>query len=205
MAELAAVDPKLPLNACCFECKKERGNQLMKTMCDVARGVAKISLLIVLAFSAAAQERREIPSFRTYGDRPSDGDVTAIDDLIQTYKDSWAAQDTEAFIQLHAEDTEWINAYARLFQDAASLGTFVEQRLFPNFDSAVSRQEIVNMKPVSIRYLGDDAAVVHMYTDGARGASRNEGEELRRTHIHLVLAKQRSSWKIVHTAIMDAR
>jgi hypothetical protein len=61
------------------------------------------------------------------------------------------------------------------------------------------------MQTISIRYLGEDAAVVHMYTEGQRGASRNEGEEVRRTHLHLVLAKQTAAWKVVHTAIMDAR
>ena len=106
---------------------------------------------------------------------------------------------------LHADDVEWINAYARLFQDAASLGEFIEQRLFPAFDSAVSQQEIANMRAISVRYVGDDAAVVHMYTDGERGVSRNAGKKMRRTHIHLVLEKQQCDWKIVHTAIMDAR
>jgi len=177
----------------------------MKTMSGAARIITNSFLLVVLSFSVAAQERREVPDFRSYGDPASNSDAAAIDKLIQTYKDSWATQNTEAFMRLHTEDTEWINAYARLFQDAASLGNFVEQRLFPNFDSAVSRQEIANMKLISIRYLGDDAAVVHMYTDGARGASRNEGEELRRTHIHLVLTKQQADWRIAHTAIMDAR
>ena len=61
------------------------------------------------------------------------------------------------------------------------------------------------MKTISIRYLGDDAAVVHLYTDGQRGPSRNEGEALRRTHLHLVLEKQSADWKVAHTAIMDAR
>jgi hypothetical protein len=46
---------------------------------------------------------------------------------------------------------------------------------------------------------------VHLYTDGQRGESRNEGEQLRRTHIHLVLERKVRDWKIVHTAIMDAR
>ena len=61
------------------------------------------------------------------------------------------------------------------------------------------------MQTVSIRYLGDDAAVIHTYTEGQRGPSRNEDEELRRTHVHLVLGKQNGVWKIFHTAIMDAR
>ena len=61
------------------------------------------------------------------------------------------------------------------------------------------------MRAISVRYVGDDAAVVHMYTDGERGVSRNAGKKMRRTHIHLVLEKQQCDWKIVHTAIMDAR
>ena len=40
---------------------------------------------------------------------------------------------------------------------------------------------------------------------GERGPSRNAGEEMRRTHLHLVLAELDAGWKIVHTAIMDAR
>jgi hypothetical protein len=44
-----------------------------------------------------------------------------------------------------------------------------------------------------------------LYTDGQRGASRNAGEDRRRTHVHLVLERQDAGWKIVHTAIMDAR
>ena len=160
---------------------------------------------LILAFPASAQERRATPDFRTYGEPGSAADAAGIDALIQNFKDAWGRQDTEAFIALHADDVEWINAYARLFQDAASLGVFIEQRLFPAFDSAVSRQEIANMKAISVRYVGNDAAVVHMYTDGERGRSRNEGEDMRRTHLHLVLEKQQSDWKIVHTAIMDAR
>jgi hypothetical protein len=61
------------------------------------------------------------------------------------------------------------------------------------------------MKAVSVRYVSTDAAIAHLYTDGRRGASRNAGEDRRRTHVHLVLERQDADWKIVHTAIMDAR
>ena len=164
--------------------------------------IVTLSCALVLSIPITAQERREIPEFRTYGEPVS---ADQVDALIQNFKNAWVAQDASAFVALHAADTEWINAYARMFQDAESLGVFIEQRLFPAFDSAVARQEIANMNLVSIRYVGDDAAVVHMYTDGARGDARDEGEGLRRTHIHLVLEERQSEWKIVHTAIMDAR
>ncbi len=159
---------------------------------------------LLLALPAEAQERRQIPVFRTYGEPASTEDAAAIQTFLEQYKDAWARQDTDAFIALHAEDIEWINAYARLFQGAAPLADFIDSRLFPAFDPDVSKQEVANMRTISIRYLGT-AAVVHMYTDGERGLSRNEGEDMRRTHLHLVLAKQRNAWKVVHTAIMDAR
>jgi hypothetical protein len=58
------------------------------------------------------------------------------------------------------------------------------------------------MKIVSIRYLGTDASVVHMYTEGRRVPAAER--KSRGTHIHLVLEKQNGSWKVVHSAIMDA-
>ncbi|MGH7483467.1 MAG: YybH family protein [Longimicrobiales bacterium] len=156
------------------------------------------------ALPATGQERREVPEFRTYGEPKSPEIAAAIDDLIRDFKDAWSRQDTDALIELHADDVELINAYARIFQGAEPLAHFLEHRLFPNFSPEVSRQEVANMKMISIRYL-PGAAVVHMYTDGERGSSRNEGEVMRRTHIHLVLVEQSDAWRIVHTAIMDAR
>ena len=152
-----------------------------------------------------AQERREVPEFRIYGEPSSAEDKAAVDGLVQSFKDAWALQDAVALVALHASDTEWINAYARLIRGAEPLGNFLKERLFPAFDPAISRQEVANMHTISIRFLGREAAVVHLYTEGRRGASRNSGEETRRTHMHLVLEQRASNWKIVHTAIMDAR
>jgi len=166
---------------------------------------------VVLCFSITgaagvpAQERREVPAFRTYGKPASAEDERAVDELIRNYKDAWGRQDTAKLIALHADDVEWINAYARLIQGAEPLGRFLEERLFPGFDAKISQQEANNMRTISSRFMGDDAAVVHLYTDGQRGASRNATEQTRRTHMHLVLERQESGWRIVHTAIMDAR
>ena len=157
------------------------------------------------ALSAVAQERRQIPEFRTYGRPASTEDESAVDALIRDFKEAWGRQDTAALIALHAEDVEWTNAFARIIQGAQPLGRFMEERLFPGFDPAISREEAANMKIVSNRFIGSDAAVVHLYTDGHRGASRNANEQPRRTHMHLVLERKASGWRIVHTAIMDAR
>ncbi len=162
-----------------------------------------LSLALVIPMLGFAQERREIPPYSVFGD-PTQSELSSVEDFLNKYKDAWLRQDTEAYVELHSEDTEWINAYARMFRGKVALANFIEHRLFPAFDSDVSKQEILNMRTISIRYLGD-SAVIHAYTDGQRGASRNDGEGFRRTHLHLVLRKDMDSWKVVHTAIMDAR
>lgn len=171
---------------------------LARLLCALVAG-------LIFSCCTSAQERRVVPEFRTYGKPATTSDAAAIDALIRQYKKSWGQQDVDGLMALHAEDVEWINAYARMFQGADPLAEFLAKRLFPAFDSSVSAAEIAHMRMISIRYLAGDAAVVHMYTDGPRGASRNENEALRRTHMHLVLEKRNARWTIVHTAIMDAR
>ena len=169
------------------------------------RSLLFATMLIVFAVPAAAQERRAVPEFRTYGEPASAIQVAAIDTALQRFRESWASQDTAAFMALHSEDTEWINAYARIFRGTGPLGDFIEKQLFPAFSSAVSKEEITNLRPISIRYLSGESVVVHLYTEGSRGPSRNEGEEYRRTHVHLVFDRRGDEWRIVHTVIMDAR
>ncbi len=168
------------------------------------------SLLLVVAticssFSCFGNERREIGSFRTYGNPAYEQMSSEIKELFETFKHTWHDQDVEGHLRLFAKDVEWINAYSRLFQNRTEMGAFLEEQLFPAFDSKVSKEEILNSNLISTRYLGDDAAVIHMYTNGTRGPSRNDGEANRRTHIHLVIERQNLEWKIVHMAVMDAR
>lgn len=154
-------------------------------------------------------QRRSAPPFRTFGRPASAENAEAIDELMSEFRDAWRAQDVERLAGLHAPDVEWINAYARMFRGSGALRTFLETKLFPEFDPAVSRQEAANMRPVSRRYLGDDAAVVHWVTDSARGPSRNASREgiegFRRTHLHFVLEQGEDGWRIAHEAIFDAR
>ena len=152
-----------------------------------------------------AAQRREVESFIEFDRTADTSQVEEVRSLIDAFKESWAMQDVEGHIELFAENAEWINAYARMFRGTDEFAEFLRDSLFPNFDSRVSQEEVLNAKLISIRYLGDNAAVVHMYTDGSRGDSAIPGELLRRTHIHLVFAQLKGQWKIVHTAIMDAR
>lgn len=160
---------------------------------------------ICVSGQSVAQDRREVPEFRRYGPQLDQAHADSIDRFIMTFKSAWADQDIDELLSLHAVDTEWTNAYARIFQDRAPLMEFLRTDLFPAFAPDVSQAEIANLRPISIRHLGDAAAVLHLYTDGTRGVSRNQQEDLRRSHIHLVIELQDENWRIVHTAIMDAR
>jgi hypothetical protein len=76
--------------------------------------------------------------------------------------------------------------------------------MFSQFDSAVSGDEQSNSQRVSMRFLGDDAAITHSVTISRRGMEPDEPGE-RRVHITFVLGKRDGTWKIVHQMIMDAR
>lgn len=161
--------------------------------------------LPALAPDVQAQERRQIPEYREIDITPGSSTREELLAFLQQYRDAWSNEDTCAFIALHAEDTEWINAYARIFTDAPSLADFLENRLFPAFKPGVSKTEADNMELISMRLLGETVAVLHLFTDGNRGPSAIEGRSLRRTHFHLILSREAEGWKVAHTAIMDAR
>ena len=107
-----------------------------------------LTLMSSAATSAFAQERREVPEFRTYGTPSSQTAARDIDAFLENYKSAWGRQDADALVALHTDDVEWINAYARMFQGAEPLRAFLKERLFPAFDPAVSRQEAANMKTI---------------------------------------------------------
>lgn len=60
------------------------------------------------------------------------------------------------------------------------------------------------MQPVSLRYVGDEVAILHGVTMSTRGEARS-GTGERRVHTTTVLAKEDGAWRIVHQMIMDAR
>tara|TARA_R110002073_G_scaffold58081_1_gene147609 strand:- start:151 stop:678 length:528 start_codon:yes stop_codon:yes gene_type:complete len=173
---------------------------------QMRRLTTPLLVLALLAGSiASAAERRDVMPFKVFGEPGNSEQRIGVNQLIEAFKETWATQDVEAHVDLFAPDAEWINAYARMYRGTDQLEVFLRERLFPAFDSRVSQEEIRNANLVSIRYIGADATVIHLYTDGSRGESAIAGRALRRTHIHLVAALEGEQWKIAHTAIMDAR
>ena len=173
--------------------------------------ISSLSLLIFLAMAtsvfqkATANERLEVPSFKVFGTPASEADKEAVNKLLADFQSAWAKQDTAAIMKMYSSDIEWINAYARMFRGHDELAVFLEDTLFPNFPKSVSKGEINNMEPISLRFLGDNVAVFHGYTDGKRGKSVLKDRKYRRTHFHFVMEKQGDEWLFVHKAISDAR
>jgi uncharacterized protein (TIGR02246 family) len=161
---------------------------------------------VALAVPAHAQERRQIPETAVFGEPASEADAAAIETFIADYRAAWAVEDAGALAAMHVEDIEWINAFGRILRGREALRAFMAEQMFPGFSSEVSRQDAASFRLISTRHLGDDAAVVHVYGDSPRGASRNDGENLRRVHLHFVLEKQEDgAWRAAHMAIMDVR
>jgi len=161
-----------------------------------------IPALIISSF-AQAQERREIPEYKVYGVAESRAEANQVERLISDYKLAWKELDAENFISLHTADTEWTNAFARIFQSSHALEQFLQTSLFPQFEQAFSENDGLVIETISLRYLSNDAVVIHLYTE-FQGDSRSTNET-RRTHFHLVAQQKDSTWEIAHTAIMDAR
>ncbi|MEL6362897.1 MAG: DUF4440 domain-containing protein [Pseudomonadota bacterium] len=181
-----------------------RNTTFKKSVCTLS-----IFLAVASAPLAHAQERWSTPSYEVFGEAPSPGDEAAINDLLEAFKAAWRSEDGGRLAALHTDDVEWTNAFARIIRTSAALEDFTSGRMFPGFASETSEAEIENMELVSLRFVGNEAAVVHFYTDSPRGVNV-ETQRLRRVHMHFVLAKQSGDgtgpvWKIAHAVFMDAR
>ena len=156
--------------------------------------------------SLAAQERWAIPEYRVVGAAASEADARALEALLEAYRSAWSAQDAEALAALHTSDTEWTNAFARIIQNREALETFLGERMFPGFSREVSEGEARSLTPISLRFLGDDTAIWHIYAESRRNGGRDDPSAARRVHFHFVVAKgSDDTWRIAHTAIFDAR
>jgi ketosteroid isomerase-like protein len=168
----------------------------------------------VQAQETVAADYAPLPEFRVFGQPAAASDEAAIAELMRRFGAEWGSADVEGAVATYTEDAEWTNAFADVYRGHDALRQQFTQ-LFERFESGsmqgagpgdkeASRPELKRGR-VSLRYLGDDAAVVHTYTESDWGVNR-EGEGLRRVHVTFVLEKQQDGrWLIAHQMIMDAR
>ena len=180
-----------------------------------AFAVAGVSAITVQAEEVTVEkEYAPLPEYRVFGVPASASDEKAIVDLMRRFGQAWGTQDVDGTVEAYAKDAEWVNAFADVYRGHEELrGQFT--RLFKRFESgpgaagkAEGKEEskpAMKRGQLSLRYIGDAAAVVHGYTESDWGVNR-DGSGVRRVHITYVLEKQQDGqWLIAHQMIMDAR
>jgi len=176
--------------------------------------IAVASVNAVQAEETVAADYAPLPEFQVFGQPAAASDEAAIAELMRRFGAAWGSADVGGSVAAYTADAEWTNAFADVRRGHDALRQQFTH-LFERFESGsmqgagqgdkeASRQEMKRGR-VSLRYLGDDAAVVHTYTESNWGVNR-EGEGLRRVHATFVLEKQQDGqWLIAHQMIMDAR
>jgi len=188
--------------------------KLFFSLAVVACAIGTVNDVAAQSEVAVDEEYAPLPEFRVFGEPATASDEAAITDLMRRFGAVWSTQDVDGVVETYAEDAEWINAFADVYRGHEELrGQFAQ--LFERFESgpdkADAEAEHEAARPemkrgrLSLRYIGDDAAVLHSYTESDWGVNR-DGGGLRRVHMTMVLEKQQNgTWLIAHHMIMDAR
>lgn len=145
----------------------------------------------------------ELPEYRVYGEPASPEDAEAVAAVMRQLGEGWGSGDPEAVAAVYADDAEWTNAFGDVVRGADELRDFLGW-MFSQDSDTTSAAEAMSYQPLSLRYVGDDAAIVHGVTRSTRAGARS-GEGERRVHNTYVLAKEKGRWRIVHHMIMDVR
>lgn len=143
------------------------------------------------------------PEYKVYGQPASQQDAEAISALMRAFGQARGTNDAKGAAAAFSNDVEWTNAFGDVVRGSDNLEKFLTW-LFAGDELGTTQGEGSNYKPISIRYLGDDAAVIHGMTQSTRGPARS-GEGPRRVHLTWVVAKENDQWRIVHQQITDAR
>lgn len=194
----------------------------MKTLSKLSGILVILALLVAGINSTTAladevtvePEFAPLPEYRVFGEPAAPADESAIMDTMQRFGMAWGSQDVDGAVAAYTVDMEWTNAFADVYRGHDELrGQFTQlfERFESGSDQASEEQGDEAERPamkrgqLSLRYIGDDAAVVHSYTESDWGVNR-DGSNLRRVHITFVLEKQENGqWLIAHQMIMDAR
>lgn len=143
------------------------------------------------------------PEYQVFGEAASPEDAQAIRTLMEQFSEARQAGDAEATAAFFAENVEWTNAFGDVVRGSDNLQAFLGW-LFAHDENNAAEGEAMEYRPLSLRYLGDDVAILHGVTLSTRGEARS-GEGPRRVHLTFVLAKVDEEWEIVYQMIMDAR
>jgi len=191
------------------------------------RAISIVAISLLNMATAWAQEPSEegyapLPEYRVFGEPATESDGEAIETLMGRFSRAWGNQDVDGALAAYADDAEWTNAFGDVRRGHAEMrAQFAD--LFERFESGpepsgederpagsesdaeeVGAEPTMKRGPISLRYIGSDAAVLHYYVESDWGVNR-DGSGVRRVYMTYVLEKREGEWLIVHHMIMDAR
>ena len=158
--------------------------------------------MLLISLTAKAEYYPAL-DYRVFGQPASTSDKVEIDKLMEQFWAAWSSQDATGVADTHTVDTEWTNAFGRSFRGSQELKEFLEERLFPMFDSDVSKQEARSYQPISRRYIGSSTAVISGRIASDRGSS--VGSTNRKIQFTFIVEKAKNDWKISNQIITDLR
>jgi len=165
--------------------------------------------LLALALSAAANADQvedifaPLPGFVTIGEPASAEDAAAIRALFGTLGRGWGTGDAAMVASVYADDAEWMNAFGEIVRGADNIEAYL-RGMWADEPDDIAAAEQTDEQGLSLRYVGDDAAIYHGVTRSTR-AGALPGADHRRVHSTFVVRKIDGEWKVVHHHISDAR
>jgi uncharacterized protein (TIGR02246 family) len=137
----------------------------------------------------------------TDGDRV--GDQAAVGEVLMKLAAGFRGLDASGLDEIYADDADWTNAFGTTKHGRDEIVAYLEV-LFADEHFGAGR--LVGPPQVSVRFLGDDVAVVKTYIE-REGQETVAGAQLpiRRNHSLKVLERRHGRWLIVSEMYMDAR
>ncbi|MEM1381720.1 MAG: SgcJ/EcaC family oxidoreductase [Pseudomonadota bacterium] len=175
---------------------------MQRTSCLIA-GLALTACATTDLSEADLQPYEPLPAYQTIGAPASEEDRRAISTLLTMTGQAWAEGDAKMFAKGYADDAEWMNAFGQIRRSASSIEAYLTE-LFAEAPDGLGEDEAANFVPISMRYVGDNVAIVHFATTSVR-AGVLPGADERRVHTTVVMEKRDDGWTIVHEHISDAR
>jgi len=139
------------------------------------------------------------PEFRYFREPASPEDRAAIRDLMRRYGDARRSHDAKALAATFAEDAELTNGFGDVIRGSDNIERFMTWVFaHDDRDAGMAQAPLEIYRPLSVRYLGDDVAIVHGMTQSASGGGPQSSH-----HQTWVLSKENAQWRIVHQQNSD--
>ena len=130
-------------------------------------------------------------------------DEAAVGEVLLAQGSAFRELNADHLANVYADDADFTNAFGTSVHGGEKIVAYLRD-LFanPNFASG----KPVRPPDASIRFVGDDVAVVKTYIE-REGQQTSEGEKMavRRNHSLKVLERQDDGWRVVSELYMDAR